>query len=372
MVKKRKPVLSRVKRPAQINFLSYIADSQGCGTIRVMYPFLLLPHSSNKDTQFSTQFQSQYISSPNHYKGYTFAQFQRSATKEHLSLFLHFKKEIQSKFKVPLIYEIDDMLINIPDFNYASLYYKDNEENVKRMLGMANGVITSTEKLKEVYSEYNQKIEVIPNHLPKFVWGDIFPVHEYKNEKEKIKILWAGSMNHFPLPEMRKAGIEGGDLGNKLIEFIRKTTDKYDWIFMGANPRNLDLQIKTGKIKFIKWANIFQYPSVVKALEPDICIAPLFPDEFNECKSNIKCLEYSALGSPGVYTDIRPYKDMTLLANIDEEMISHIEKLAGDINYRAEIWEKDYNKVEPNLFWEENGNLKKYVNSYLKLFGKRL
>jgi hypothetical protein len=32
---------------------------------------------------------------------------------------------------------------------------------------------------------------------------------------------------------------KGGDFGNKLLNFIRKTTDKYDWIFMGAIPEEL-------------------------------------------------------------------------------------------------------------------------------------
>jgi len=369
---KNKVQLKRVKKPAQINFLSYIADNQGCGTIRVMYPFLLLPHKSNKDVKYGTQFLSQYISNPDYYKSHTFVQFQRSATKEHLGLFLHFKNEIQKQVKIPLVYEIDDLLINIPEFNYASLYYKENEKFVEQMLSMANGIVVSTEKLKELYSQYNKKIEVIPNHLPKFIWGDIFPVHEYKDEKKKIKILWAGSMNHFPLPEMKKAGIKGGDFGEKLVDFIGKTVDKYDWIFMGARPPGLESKIKSGKIQFIKWVNIFQYPQVVKEMEPDICIAPLFQDEFNEAKSNIKCLEYSAIGAPGVYTNIRPYENMTLTSNTDEEMISYIENLAKDIDYRAKIWKKDYSVVRGNLFWEENNNLLKYVNSYLKIFGQRL
>ena len=89
------------------------------------------------------------MSNPDYYKGYTFAQFQRSATQEHLNLLTHFKKEVQSRYKIPLIYEIDDMLINIPKFNYSSLYYTQNEDHVKRMIGMSDGVTVSTEKLKE-------------------------------------------------------------------------------------------------------------------------------------------------------------------------------------------------------------------------------
>ena len=39
----------------------------------------------------------------------------------------------------------------------------------------------------------------------------------------------------------------------------------------------------------------------------DIAIVPLENNHFNRCKSNIKWLEYSACGIPGVYSDILPY-----------------------------------------------------------------
>lgn len=367
---KNKKNYRKIKKPAKIGFLSYIGDVAGCGTIRIMYPYLLLNHIVEKNLMVHSSYLIKYVSDVNFYKDYTVVQFQRSATKEHLNLFYHYKSQVQKKFKVPMVYEIDDLLINIPEWNYASLYYKQNEEYVKKMMSISDGIIVSTEKLKEMYLEYNPKISVIPNHLPKFIWQDTYPAHKYKDEKKKIKILYAGSQNHFTMPFMKD--IEGGDFGKELMSFIRKTTDKYEWIFMGANPPELNDLKKNGKIKFYEWENIFNYPQKIKSIEPDICLASLQPNTFNECKSSIKCLEYSAIGAPGVYSNIDPYSKMSLKSNNDEEFISHIEKLANDIDFRAKIWKKDYKTVKPQLYWEENNNLKKYINVYLNMFGNTL
>ena len=44
----------------------------------------------------------------------------------------------------------------------------------------------------------------------------------------------------------------------------------------------------------------------------DIFIAPLRNNLFNRCKSCIKFLEYSALGTPGVYSRIAPYEGIVV------------------------------------------------------------
>lgn len=368
---KKSGIVRKVKRPARIGFCSYLGDVQGCGTIRVIYPYFLLNHDREKDLQFHTQYLSKYVSVVDYYKEFTILQFQRAATEGHVKIYQHFKSQIQTKYKIPIIYEIDDLLVNIPEWNYAHVYYKKLEDNIKWLMENSDGMITSTPTLKEVYSKYNKNINVIPNHLPKFIWQDIFPAHEYYNEKNKVKILWAGSQNHFHIPEIQgDHGKKGGDFGKGLMDFIRKTIDVYEWHLMGAIPTELR-DIKN-KINFHKWENIFNYPRKMKSIEADICIAPLQDNIFNACKSNIKSLEYTATGAPGVYSDVAPYKAMALRARTDEEFVSHIEDLAKDIDYRAKIFKRDRQKVNQQLFWEENNNLRKYVNSYLGLFGQKL
>ena len=367
--KRSKSILTQIKKPAFLRFLGFIADTQGCGTIRVIYPYLLLNHIIRKDLRVTATYMANFIPHPEYYKDFTLVQFQRSATDQHYQMFMHFKQKIAPVAKVPIIYEIDDLLINIPEWNYAYEYYKKNEDYVKKIIGLADGVVTSTIPLADVYSEFNKNIVVILNHLPKFIWGDIYPAHEYY-QGGKIKILWAGSANHFSIKHLAEKGIHGGDFGDELMNFIRKTTDKYEWIFMGAMP--MELENMKNKIKFVPWVDVFNYPRVMKSLEADMGIAPLVPGIFNESKSNIKQLEFVASGMPGVYSDIYPYKNTTLKCKTDEEIIANIEKLADDIDFRAKVFESDYRAVKNQLFWEDNNNLMKYIDSYLSLFGKRL
>ena len=173
----------------------------------------------------------------------------------------HFRTQIQEKVKIPIIYEIDDLLLGIPEWNFAHTYYKKLEEPIKIMLRESNGIVTSTYMLKKLYGKYNNNITVIENHLPKYIWGDIVPKHNEYKEGNKVKILWAGSQNHFRHPSMVSAP-DGGDFSEKLMNFIRKTTDKYEWHFMGALPLELD-DIKD-KIVFHKWIDTWHYPKYVK------------------------------------------------------------------------------------------------------------
>jgi O-antigen biosynthesis protein len=364
-----KKKLKPVKTPAKIGFLSYVGDVAGCGVIRIITPYLLLNYLKVKDVFAHTAYLSTYISELSFYKSLSFVQFQRSATEQHLKIQNHFKTNIQSQLKIPVIYEIDDLLTDIPKWNFAHSYYAENLPYIELMMKESDAIITSTHKLKKVYQKYNKNVKVIMNHLPKYIWGDIVPKHNIYKENDKIRILWAGSQNHFKHPSMK--GIkDGGDFGDKLIDFIRKTTDKYQWIFMGATPIEFD-DFKD-KIEYHPWVDTFQYPKYVKSLNADIGIAPLSQGLFNECKSNIKSLEFCACGIPGIYSKIEPYKFMKKVSTTEEEMISQIESLADDIDLRKNVFETDYKTLKPQLWWEEDDNLKKYVNTYLSIMKLKL
>jgi len=365
-------VLKKVKLPARFSFLGYMGDVQGCGTIRVIIPYMLLNHFRSHDggVQCLTTYMHNYVPDVDFYRNFTFVQFQRSATKHHLDIFHHFKTNVQKKYKIPLIYEIDDLLIDIPDWNYASLYYKQNEEYVTKLITGSDAVVVSTNKLKEIYGKLNKNIHVQPNRLARFIWGDIYPSHLYKEEGEKIKILWGGSQNHFANPNVTKEGVKGGDFGDELMNFIKKTVNTYDWYFVGAMPSELD-SVKS-KVHFIPWVDVLHYPKVIKDIEPDIGIAPLIDNVFNACKSNLKQLEYVAAGCAGIFSNVEPYKNCYIKVRTDEEMVSYIEKAASDIDFRANVWTRERERVGSQLYWEDGNNIGKYLDIYLKAFGQQL
>lgn len=341
----------------RISFLTYMSDRGGVGHIRTILPSLVLGSWRYKKIQFDPIFLSDFIPDPNFYKTKTFVKFQRSATKEQLNMFRWFKQNV----KTPFIYEVDDLLFNIPKTNFASDYYEKNKNYIEEMLSICNGITVSTGMLKKIYSKYNKNISVVRNRLSKALWGDIKP-YEYNSSYRKLRILYPGSQNHFSIDK------EGGDIGNSLIKYIKDTKkDKFEWIFMGGIP----YELRNDKdITYIKWVDYINYPGFMKNFYTDLAIAPLEINEFNSCKSNLKMLEYVVCGFPAVYTDIEPYKNATITCKTEENMIEQIEILSKDPDLRYKIWEKDKNIIKDHLFLEENR--KSWINEHLKLFNTEL
>ena len=352
--------------------MSFLADRQGCGYLRIVFPHMLMNALKKDGFQFEADHTAKFINDTGYYKQYTLASFQRSATGRQLELIMHFKTNIRKITKTPIVYESDDDFFNIPPWNYASAYYTKNAENIKNILQITDGMTVSTEALKELYSPYCNKIVVIPNSLPKFLWGDIL---QHEPNTVRPRILYAGSENHFlnkHSSEYKNGMKAGGDFGDALIDFIRKTTDKYQWVFSGAYPLELEDLINEGKIERHPWQHILQYPKHVKSLNIDIWIAPLMKCDFNNSKSNIKALEATATGCPCIFSNATPYKDFMLTSDTENEIIGHIEQLAHDADLRKEVYDHDYNLVKEQLFWEENDNVLKYIRSHLNLFNKTI
>jgi hypothetical protein len=358
-----------VKTPVKIGFCSFLADKGGCGVLRTIIPYLLLDQLRIPQVSVHTSYFSQYMGDTNFYKNFSFIQFQRSATENHLRIHDAFRNNVQSKHKVPIVYEIDDLITEIPEWNFAYQYYNDNIPYIETMMRKSNAIVVSTYPLKTKLSKYNKNIEVVPNHLPKFIWGDVELKLKRNEGNNKTRILWAGSQNHFK-HKMMQSSPDGGDFGNELMDFIRNTVNEYSWVFMGALP--LELEDIRKDIEFHKWVNTWQYPQYLKNLNVDMGIAPLQKNSFNDSKSNIKALEFTALGVPGIYSNVAPYSNMTIKCETDEHMIDQIRDLASDQGKRTEIWEKDYNTLKDQLWWEESDNLIKYVNTYLSLMGRKL
>jgi len=355
-----------IPKNSRIFWHSYVADKGGCGHIRVIIPSLLvnMKRFGNLNINLYPQYGMNYILDGEYYKNKLFVIFQRAATEDQLKIVKYLKNNVFNKTGTKIIYELDDDLIDVPEWNMAADFYNKNRKNSLEIISRSFGVTTSTEHLAKKIRKYNKNVKVIPNHLPKFVWGEI---PEIKETEEKPKILWFGSSNHFSIPNSDK---EGGDFGSELINFIRKTVDIYDWIFVGAMPKEI-IDIKD-KFYHYKWTTIFEYPSLIKSLNANVGIAPLLKHDFNRSKSNIKALEYIASGIPGVYTNITPYENLKNVCETDNYMIDRIEHLANNPDFRKETLEYDYNMVKDQLFWEENDNIKKYVDTYLNFFNMRL
>ena len=354
--------LIQLRPEGTVRIHSHLADLGGCGYIRTIIPAILCGQLNYKKLHLHTTYNLYGVNDLDFYRGMHFCKFQRSATENHLNQMIIIK-QLAAKTGTKIFYEVDDLITDeIPESNHAREYYAQNWKFIKQMLSLVDGVTVSTDSLANVIRKYNDNVTVIPNHLPKFNWGE--PYH-HAWETPKPRILYPGSANHFNWDG------PGGDFSPVLLDYIKKTTNKYTWVFVGGFP--FELKDMLGKeIEYHSWQTIFNLPNYLKSLRPEIGIAPLEDNLFNRCKSNIKMLEYTALGIPGIYSNVTPYRKAMLTCDTPEDIITQIEKLAFDVSLRDEVWKKDYETVKKQLFWEDNGNILKYVNSHMRLVGKEI
>jgi hypothetical protein len=270
-------------------------------------------------------------------------------------------KDIKHRIRqAPVIADYDDLVFDIPEINIAHQYYEERKKYIEEALTLVEGITVSTEFLRNKLLKYNKNISIVPNYLPKFLWKEPGAIDIVKNHK-KPRILYPGSSTHF------NPNGEGGDFAAELIEYIKETSEKYEWHFIGGHPTEL----KDNKNIFIHpWQSYFEYPDFIKKINPNLAIAPLVVNDFNKSKSNIKFQEYVASGICGIYQDIEPYKNATLKANSAEDFIKLIEEHILDFNKQYDVWLKDYNTLKNDLWFE--GNELKWFNRHLKLFNREL
>ena len=354
-------IITKVKTPARIRIFHHIGDMAGCGTIRVIIPSMILNNYYSEKYQFEAIYNNRYSPFPGAYSDCSYVTFQRSSTQQQLEMIKHLK---QSDPNRKILYEVDDDLLNIPEWNFAYNFYSPKRPYIEGIMKIVDGIVCSTDELKRILSPYNDNITVSPNYLPKFIWGEAKAKPE--TDKHRTRIMYAGSHNHFDPKSDR------GDFGSELIEYVKKTADDFQWIFVGGMPLSLK-----GDERIINhfWRPVVEYPSFLKSLDPDIFLAPLDNNQFNASKSNIKALEACALGIPLIASNVKPYQNMCYTASTQPYFIELVDNLARvDHSFRNGIWQIQYDALKDKLFWEDNDhkNLLEYVNKHLRLIGKEL
>ncbi|MCO6412060.1 MAG: sulfotransferase [Thiogranum sp.] len=189
-----------------------------------------------------------------------------------------------------IVFGQDDLMTALPPKNpFAKTIYRDMKQRVRKCLALADRLIVTTEPLADALSGFADDISIVPNYLDAAVWGGlVLPDHR----DGKPRVGWAGAQQHL------------GDLG-LLDEVVRETADEVDWIFFGMCPDTLRPFVREvhRPVKFE------QYPAKLATLNLDLAIAPLEHNRFNECKSNLRILEYGILGWPVIASDITPYRN---------------------------------------------------------------
>ncbi len=210
----------------------------------------------------------------------------------------------------------------------------------------------------------------------------------FEDEYRPVNIVWYGSNTH------------DGDL-LQIVRPVLDIMDKYGlgvrFKFFGYCPYEfIDATLEAGASKpgitikdEYKWAmeyipavDFVHFHDVLSSMETHIGLCPLVEHEFNASKSNLKILEFGAVGAPCVVTDFGEYADRKAIS--DDEVIrvaegdhggwlNAIDKLVSDDQLRYKMGTALMQNVRANWSWDnDNANRRKWDAFYTDLAERAL
>ena len=348
---KKVPYHGQPELPRSLNFY---ADYSGCGHWRMIWPELLLNCYQRSNVQGGTVM----IGDKNFYKGLSTIRIQRQATEQQLN-YIKWLKTIQKELGFKIIYEIDDLIFkeDIPDYNKFKFAFEDPKIRKWSMeiMQICDEITVTNDYMKKYYIEKtgNKNVTVIPNFIPKF-WMDRYynynDIREnFQKHKKKPRVVYCGSGAHFDVDNK----IKQKDDFYHINDVIRKTVDKFQWVFVGGFPLTLRDLIKEGKIEFHEWVSLVDYPSFIHKINANVFYAPLENSNFNKAKSDLKFIEACAFGIPSVCQNLCTYDAAFHKFDTGDDLVSKIENITGDHKrYVKEVKRaRDYMK---NRWMEDN------------------
>ncbi len=205
---------------------------------------------------------------------------------------------------IPLIFEIDDDLINVNSRTGATPWPTlDQRLFVRRLARQADAVIVSTPPLKREMLAYNEHVEVVPNYLDErlFVPGR----RPLRDADGTLVFGYMGTYTHLEdlmgiiAPLRRVLHRAQGRVRFELVGIGHQAE-------LEALMPGLPISLRGVPVSSVPYIPFVQW--MIDNLRWDFAIAPLHDSSFARSKSDIKFLDYSALGIPGIYADVEAYR----------------------------------------------------------------
>ncbi len=260
---------------------------------------------------------------------------------------------------IKLVYEADDDFLDINPSNPSFNYIHGNLVNIKKLVGAADKIVVSTPELKKRFDKLSlaSDVEIIRNYY----LDNVLPLKPFSYTGDSyVKIGYFGTMTHNNDLELIHNVIL------RLKDIFSKKAIQVDFEVIGASiDENIDwFSVKKlpyypmSMATFMKW--------IANEANWDIGIIPLVNTEFNKCKSELKYIEFTALGVPVVASDVDIYKNTIedgvtgFLANNEDEWVDKLSILIENPtlrngmlnNARADIL-KNYDLRDRAKQWDE-------------------
>ena len=235
----------------------------------------------------------------------------------------------------PVVFDLDDLLLSLPENHpdRKSTVFGPSLLPMVQALMEVDLITVATKKLKSVLNKCNNVI-VLPNYFDDTIWQLRSPV--LKAKSEMLTIGYMGGNSHKPDIEY---------VMPVLLGLLKRYPNRIRFHFWGTQPPAEILSHPQ-----VEWTPHFpfsykDFSAFFQTQSADIFIAPLVDNLFNRCKSPLKFFEYSALGAPGVYSNLETYSGIVshgkngLLASSLDEWTDSLVQLIENNELRLQMTE---------------------------------
>jgi glycosyltransferase involved in cell wall biosynthesis len=204
---------------------------------------------------------------------------------------------------VPYVYTTDDNLLDLNrDRPWDPVPGEEARAAVRLLARRAAGVVVSTEALGERIAGLNPNVVTVPNFIDERLFG---PPADLRAPDDPFVVGYMGTRTHeadFRMILQPLRDLFRGARRRLRLEVVGAVEDAgFAAYFQGLPVSKLEPWADGVYPRFPGWMR--------RTLRWDLALAPLSDDPFTRCKSDLKYLDYAALGIPAVYSDVRPYRD---------------------------------------------------------------
>lgn len=205
--------------------------------------------------------------------------------------------------KVPFIYSLDDNLLDL-NINAGERPWPDMRQRMicRRFIREAACVMVSTSYLAERIAGLAKKVAYFPNQIDERLF-DVGRDNDSVVLESTKTFGYMGTFTHFDdlisiSQPLRSFLVQNPDSKFEVVGIgdpeLIKTLLPLDNVFIKSVP-----QEAVDYPQFAKW--------MASNLKWDFALAPLRRSTFNDCKSDIKFLDYAACGIPGIFSNVPAY-----------------------------------------------------------------
>jgi glycosyltransferase involved in cell wall biosynthesis len=189
---------------------------------------------------------------------------------------------------------------------YGKRYVRDRKatprvnftlEHLEESMKLVDVLQVSTPQLRDVYQKFNKNTIVLPNCLDMSLYDKVrqerYKEQENRLESTLVNVGWFGTKTHAAdlqildglIPDNCKFTLIGVE---NLVE--------NEHLFRGV--KNLELKPAFGAVTNL--------PEAIKYIDIGVC--PLVDNQFNRGKSELKAMEFNAMGIPVIASAVAPYE----------------------------------------------------------------